>query len=103
MLAKFKFLRGTSLDPFGHTAERRGERALIGAYRDMIRQRLSKLTPANLATLVALASIPEEIRGYGHVKERHLVTASITQARLLQDFDGCGTPAPAITGVARAA
>ena len=103
VLAKFKFLRGTSLDPFGHTAERRGERALIGAYRDMIRQRLSKLTPANLATLVALASIPEEIRGYGHVKERHLVTASITQARLLQDFDGCGTPAPAITGVARAA
>ena len=103
VLAKFKGLRGTALDPFGYTAERRGERALVGEYRALIGDRLSKLTPANLATLVALASIPEEIRGYGHVKERHLAAARIKQAGLLQSFDGTGAPAPAIAGVARAA
>ena len=103
VLAKLKPLRGTAIDPFGYTDERRGERALIGEYRQMITQRLAKLTPANLATLVALASIPEEIRGYGHVKERHLAAARIKQAGLLTSFDGTGTPVPAIPGVAQAA
>ena len=103
VLAKFKGLRGTALDPFGYTAERRGERALVGEYRALIGQRLSKLTSTNLATLVALASIPEEIRGYGHVKERHLAAARVKQAGLLQTFDGTGAPAPAMAGVAEAA
>ena len=103
VLAKFKSVRGTALDPFGYSAERRGERALVGEYRQMIGDRLAKLTPANLATLVALASLPEEIRGYGHVKERHLAAARIKQTGLLQKFDGTHLPAPLSDGVAQAA
>ncbi|MBC7414354.1 MAG: indolepyruvate ferredoxin oxidoreductase family protein, partial [Herminiimonas sp.] len=103
VLAKLKSVRGTALDPFGYSAERRGERALIVEYRDMIGQRLPKLTPANLTTLVALASIPEDIRGYGHVKECHLTAARAKQAGLLQGFDGAGASVSAAGSVARAA
>jgi indolepyruvate ferredoxin oxidoreductase len=75
VLAKLKGLRGTALDPFGRTAERRGERALIGEYRACIETLLAGLTPANRALAVEIARIPEEIRGYGHVKEQHLAKA----------------------------
>ena len=75
VLAKFKGLRGTALDIFGYTEERKMERALIGEYRDTIAALLPKLTAENHATAVAIARIPEDIRGYGHVKERHLKAA----------------------------
>ena len=64
-----------ALDVFGRTAERRTERALIGEYENVIAEVLDKLTPHNHALAVELASIPEHIRGYGHVKERHLKDA----------------------------
>jgi indolepyruvate ferredoxin oxidoreductase len=91
VLAKFKGLRGTALDPFGHTAERKMERALIAEYRDTVSALLPKLTADNLAQAVAIASIPEDIRGYGHVKERHLLAARQKEAKLLADF---GKPVP---------
>jgi indolepyruvate ferredoxin oxidoreductase len=75
VLARLKGLRGTALDPFGRTEERRTERALIGQYRACIVELLAGLDAAKLAQAVEIARIPEEIRGYGHVKARHLEPA----------------------------
>ncbi len=75
VLAKLKGLRGTPFDPFGHTAERRAERALIGAYEIAIGELLPGLGSDNLALATEIARLPEEIRGYGHVKARHLAAA----------------------------
>jgi indolepyruvate ferredoxin oxidoreductase len=72
LLAKFKGLRGTAFDVFGRTEERRTERALIGEYRASIEELLSSLNAANLSLANEIARIPEDIRGYGHVKARHL-------------------------------
>ncbi|TFZ02008.1 indolepyruvate ferredoxin oxidoreductase family protein [Ramlibacter humi] len=74
-LAKLRGLRGTALDVFGYTEERRTERALIGEYRRSIEEVLAKLSPANHALALEIAAIPEQIRGFGHVKERHLAAA----------------------------
>lgn len=71
---------------FGYTAERRTERALIGEYRQTVEALLPKLTMENLAQAVAIASIPEDIRGYGHVKERHLKAARQKEAALVAAF-----------------
>jgi indolepyruvate ferredoxin oxidoreductase len=87
VLARLKGLRGGPLDVFGYTAERRTERALIGEYRQTIGALLPKLSADNLARAVAIASIPEDIRGYGHVKERHLRAAKAKEAALLAAFD----------------
>jgi indolepyruvate ferredoxin oxidoreductase len=90
VLAKFKGLRGTALDVFGYTEERKMERALIAEYRQTVGSLLPKLTADNLPQAVAIASIPEDIRGYGHVKERHLKAAKRKEAALLATF---GKPA----------
>lgn len=83
LLAKLKGLRGTALDPFGRTEERRTERALIGEYKDCIEELLAGLTPERLPLAVEIARIPEDIRGYGHVKERHLAKAREKWAQLM--------------------
>ena len=76
VLAKMKGLRGTAFDPFGRTEERRSERQLIVDYRASIEALLAKgLSAERLALALDIARIPEEIRGYGHVKERHLKAA----------------------------
>jgi indolepyruvate ferredoxin oxidoreductase len=67
-------LRGTAFDPFGRTEERRTERALIAEYRACIEELLAGLSAANHAAAVEIARLPEQIRGYGHVKARHLAT-----------------------------
>ena len=92
VLAKCKGLRGTALDIFGHSAERKMERGLIVAYRHTITTLLTKLTPENLSIAVAIASIPEEIRGYGHVKDHHLTAAIAKEAALLAQFNTPGAP-----------
>ena len=86
LLAKMKFLRGTAIDPFGRTEERRTERRLPVEYRETISRLLSSLNADNLAKAVAIASIPEDIRGYGHVKERYLASAKQKEAALLAEF-----------------
>ncbi|MFJ3057811.1 indolepyruvate ferredoxin oxidoreductase family protein [Herbaspirillum sp. NPDC087042] len=86
VLAKLRFLRGTLFDPFGHTEERRQERALIGDYRQTITRLLDKLSADNLEQVVAVARVPEDIRGYGHVKERHLQAARQKEASLLAEI-----------------
>ena len=83
MLAKLKGLRGTALDIFGRTEERKTERALIGEYRASIEEVIGSLTAANHATALEIASLPEQIRGYGHVKERNLAAARVRWAELL--------------------
>jgi len=91
VLAKLKGLRGTAFDPFGHTEERKMERALIGEYRRTVEALLPKLTAGNLAQAVAIAGIPEDIRGYGHVKERNLVAAKRKEAELIAAFHAGAT------------
>lgn len=86
VLARLKGLRGTRLDPFGYTHERRTERRLIVEYVALVEEIVAGLTPANHALAVGLASIPEKIRGFGHVKERHLVAAKTEEAGLLARF-----------------
>jgi len=83
VLAKMKGLRGTAFDPFGRTAERRTERALIGEYRACIEELLKTLDVGNRTLAAEIARIPEEIRGYGHVKERHLKAARLKWQALL--------------------
>jgi len=85
-LAKFKVLRGTPFDPFGRSEERRTERKLVTDYEAMLAEILDKLTPDNHALAVGLAVIPEKIRGFGHVKARHLVAAKADEAALLEQF-----------------
>jgi len=94
MLAKMKGLRGTALDPFGKTAERKRERALIAEYEALVAELLAKLAPQNHTLAVALARIPEEIRGYGHVKDRHLAPAKKKEAELLEKFRSAQPAAP---------
>ena len=83
VLAPFKVLRGTPLDPFGRTEERQIERLLIGEYRASIEEVLGMLSASNHSTAVEIARIPEMIRGYGHVKARHLATARPQWAALM--------------------
>ncbi|MFG6439826.1 indolepyruvate ferredoxin oxidoreductase family protein [Roseateles sp. LKC17W] len=71
LLAKMKGLRGTAFDVFGHTEERRMERRWIADYRAGVDKALAGLSAESLATAVELARVPEDIRGYGHVKARH--------------------------------
>jgi len=83
VLARFKWLRGTAFDPFGYAQERREERRLIVEYEAMLAEILERLAPANLATAVALASLPEHVRGYGPVKARALVVVAERKRALL--------------------
>jgi indolepyruvate ferredoxin oxidoreductase len=77
LLAKMKGLRGGPLDFFGRSEERRAERALIGDYEACIDELLKTLNAGNLALATEIARLPEEIRGYGHVKARHLAAARV--------------------------
>ncbi|HEY2185964.1 MAG TPA: indolepyruvate ferredoxin oxidoreductase family protein, partial [Xanthobacteraceae bacterium] len=86
VLATFKFLRGTALDPFGYSPERRTERRLVRDYERMLEEILGKLDPNNHHIAVGLAAIPEKIRGFGHVKMRHLKAAKADEAALLEQF-----------------
>jgi len=86
VLAKFKFLRGTPLDPFGRSVERQTERKLIEDYEATLGEVLAKLTPDNHHLAVGLAVIPEKIRGFGHVKQRQLAAAKADEAALLEQF-----------------
>lgn len=82
LLATFKFLRGSALDPFGYSEERRLERELIGRYEDNLEAVLAHLRGDNYRVAVAIAELPEQIRGYGHVKEAGLAKAREHEAQL---------------------
>lgn len=83
VLARMKWLRGTLLDPFGHTEERKMERRLIGDYETLVRTTIGLLTPDNHGLAVDLAGAAERIRGYGHIKQQSVAQVKATEARLL--------------------
>ena len=83
LVAALRGLRGTPFDLFGHTAERRMERQLIGDYERQVDELLGTLTSANVDLAAEIACIPEHIRGYGHVKHAHLQSARQREAELL--------------------
>jgi indolepyruvate ferredoxin oxidoreductase len=85
-LRKFKGLRGGALDAFGKTEERRHERQMIEDYIKELDAICAQLNPVNHAAAVALASVPDEIRGYGHVKEKSIAEAKVLHAARLEAF-----------------
>ena len=93
LLARLKGLRGSPMDVFGRTEERKIERALIDEYKASMEEVLASLSAENHATAVEIARIPEAIKGYGHVKARHLAAARPQWAALMTAFR---RPAPAV-------
>ena len=94
MLAKLRRFRGGALDVFGRSAERQMERRLIGEYETLIGEVLDRLTPQNYELAVDLASVPEYIRGYGHVREQHVKDAKCANSALLEQFRAARTAEP---------
>ncbi|WP_071795685.1 indolepyruvate ferredoxin oxidoreductase family protein [Natronohydrobacter thiooxidans] len=86
LLAAMKGLRGTPLDPFGYSAERRMERQMIRDYESLILQILPQLTPENHALAVEIAELPLKVRGFGPVKHRNAEAAERRRAELLAGF-----------------
>ena len=94
LLAKLKRLRGTALDPFGYTEERREERRLIADYEQTVEELIAGLTVETHGLAVSIASVPEQIRGYGHIKQASIEAAKAREADLLAAFRD---PTPAAT------
>ncbi len=92
LLARMKPLRGTPLDPFGRSAERRMERALIAQYEADMAEVLPAVTPATMEMAEALARLPLQIRGFGPVKEASAKAAAARREELLAAFRAGGTP-----------
>ena len=86
MLTRMKGLRGGALDIFGKTKERRHERQMIEDYIGLLDQIATSLDPANHTAAVQLANVPDEIRGYGHVKEKSIAAARELQEQRLRAF-----------------
>ena len=93
VLAKLRFLRGTRLDLFGRTPERRWERELLADYEAVLDRIAAELSPHNYAAATALAAYPQKIRGFGHVKEAQARPALAERERLLAAFSAA-EPAP---------
>jgi indolepyruvate ferredoxin oxidoreductase len=92
VLARMKGLRGTPLNPFGYTAERRMERALIRQYERDMAEFLPKAGPATMDALVALAELPLAIRGFGPVKEKNAEKAARQREDLVALLRSGGAP-----------
>lgn len=85
-LAKLKGLRGRGLDIFGYSGERRQERALIAEYIELLDELGGGLHSGNCHTALALLNLPDQIRGYGHVKQRSMLAAAAERETLLQQW-----------------
>ena len=92
LLAKFKGLRGTPLDLFGYTAERKMERALIKQYESDMKEWLPKASPEIMEPLIALAELPLEIRGFGPVKQANEAKAAKRREEILSVLRQGGEP-----------
>ncbi|AOZ02909.1 indolepyruvate ferredoxin oxidoreductase [Cupriavidus sp. USMAHM13] len=86
LLARLKGLRGTWFDPFGRTEERRAERRLVEDYIALCDGFAATLSAANLDIAVQLAELPDQIRGYGHVKALSMEQAAQRRAALQADY-----------------
>ncbi len=87
MLAKFRFLRGSFFDPFGHTAERKQERQMIADYEATLHHLAENLGPDNHDLAVEIARVPEAIRGYGHIKDESVEAAKSHETQIRRLFD----------------
>jgi len=87
VLAKLKGLRGTAFDLFGRSAERQMERRLVADYEAMVDRMTAGLASENLATMVALAELPDQIRGFGHVKQAAVEEYERRKADLMHGLD----------------
>jgi len=94
LLAKFKFLRGTAFDVFGKTQERRGERQLIEQYVALIQEFCVTLDSARLDAAIKLAKLPDEIRGFGHVKERNMLAVAAKRERGMAEYRAAENSTP---------
>ncbi len=98
VLSRLRRLRGTPFDPFGRTAERRMERALIGEFEALLADVARALTPANHASAVALVAVPRDIRGFGPVKAASVEPARARMRDLLAAMRGTGAPQSSTDG-----
>ena len=87
IISKFKFLRGTFLDPFGYLKERKNERKLIVDYKNCILEIGKKLSIDNYSIAVDIASTPDQIRGFGHIKEKNRRIAEECRSNLITSFN----------------
>ncbi len=92
LLAKGKALRGTMWDVFGYSAERRLERQMITDYEKLVGEILERLTPDTHATAVALAVLPLDVKGFGHIKERNYKAVKAREAALLAELRNPSPP-----------
>lgn len=95
LLAPFKFLRGTSFDPFGYTADRKLERQLIESYEALmaeLSQKLVSATDEQVQLIKELLALPQQVRGFGHVKQRNADIAQRKQAALLAKLNNDPQP-----------
>ena len=90
LLARLRFLRGTAFDPFGRTAERKLERQLIIDYEQSVGELLDGLNDDNHGLAVSIASVPDRIRGFGHIKLASVEAARACQADLLAEWRAPG-------------
>ncbi len=86
-LAKLKGLRGGPLDVFGASAERKAERRLLADYETTLDSLAAALTMERLPLAAKIASIPDQIRGYGHVKEAAMAEAKAEEAKLWAQWE----------------
>jgi indolepyruvate ferredoxin oxidoreductase len=98
LLARAKRLRGTAWDVFGYTRERKLERQMIADYEKLLEEIEQRLSPATHANAVALAGLPLDIKGFGHIKERNYTSAKTREAALLAELRN-----PSPTGALKAA
>jgi indolepyruvate ferredoxin oxidoreductase len=88
VLSRLKGLRGTVFDPFGRTEERRAERRLVDEYFELVAELSNTLTSENVEAALKLANLPDQIRGYGRVKEKAMTAAALERERLLAEYRG---------------
>ncbi|MEO1552530.1 MAG: DUF6537 domain-containing protein [Pseudomonadota bacterium] len=100
ILKRFKWLRGTRFDPFGWTVERKLERKIRDQYFDTVDRLLADLSAKNLDLAVAIAEIPDDIRGYGHIKEAAIAFAAEKEAELWQHWPNGTLPKSRTTLIA---
>lgn len=99
ILARMRGLRGTWLDPFGHTIERKMERALVEEYESLVGELAQTLSAENLALAVKLASLAEQARGFGHVKHANVQRMRSELADLVGAWRQTRTERPAPKGL----
>ncbi|WP_332773646.1 indolepyruvate ferredoxin oxidoreductase family protein [Phenylobacterium sp.] len=87
LMARMKGLRGTALDIFGYTDERKMERGLIDEYQAGLDKVLAGLTAKTLPTAIQIAAVPQAIRGYGHIKDASVKVAKADEAKLWREWE----------------